>query len=230
MKTFFHFVGFSLAVGLTVVLLAAAGCSGRDVDDSPETPPDSQVVVAQDYRLTEDRQAMEELRKQVPPQKKVANDELAFLLKLFENPNDTTSRIRDRYNMLIRNKRREFDSDLQTKRKTFNATEKSDRETYASEHQRILKSLRGRKMSSESKRKKVTDEEDKRKVFYQEQRLKRETFEAGIKAERANFEDYLRQKNSEFNQEMRNYEAQQRELKKQQDLQKKSQQENQLGQ
>ena len=67
---------------LTLLILLSgllAGCATSSKNESDTDQP----LVQSEYKLKQDREAFEELRKEVPSNVKEENDELAFLEQLF---------------------------------------------------------------------------------------------------------------------------------------------------
>ncbi len=188
--------------------------SSASTTESDQVPPAADIDVPKNYRLQEDRSAFDEIRQDISTEKKIENDELAVMLNLFSNPYDTPSKIRNKFNALIRKKRKAFDRKLKDERKAFNTEEKATRDEFLKDLKEQIKYFTVRRFSADERKKKLADIEVKRKAFFEDQKIRRGDFEEQKRAERANFEDYVRQKNSEFQQEMRNYEAEKRLRKK----------------
>ena len=164
-------------------------------------------LIQDEYRLKDDRKALEELRKDLPPELKTENDELALLLKLTgETQDKPPTKVREKFNSLASKKRQLFQKDMDRKRREYVREEKKQREQFQKENEKIKKEFLSKKATADQKREFYSENEDRRRTFYQDLREKRDEFEADMRDGRKNFDDYIREKTSEFNQEIRAYE------------------------
>lgn len=186
------------------------GCSSSPVE---ETRVDAPLVEGQ-YKLAADREAFADLRKQVPEETKIQNDESAFLEQLMADPSRPPARVREMFHAELSKKRSQFNKDLERRRTDFVRQERSDREAFQKQQEGARKDLRDQKMDLEIRRKAFADLEQKRKDFYQSQRERRDGFEADQRDRRKNFEDYHRQISADFNQAFKNFQARHQENQK----------------
>ncbi len=164
-------------------------------------------LIQDEYRLKDDRKEMDEIRKNLPPELKAENDELALLLKMTgETQDKPPTKVREKFNSLASKKRQLFQKDMDRKRSDYVRNEKKQREQFQKENENFKKEFMKKKASSDQKREFFSDNEDRRRTFYQELREKRDEFETDMRDSRKNFDDYIREKTSEFNQEIRAYE------------------------
>lgn len=162
-------------------------------------------LVDDKYSLAQDRKEMEELRAQIPEQRKRDNDELALMLKLTENVGQQPSDIRNKFDQLVRKRREQFDKDIQRERDQYGKIERKERDQFLKEQDRKRAEFNKEKHKREEKDEFYRDSEQRRSQFFADSREKRDDFEADIRERRKNFEDYMREKNNAFNQEMRSY-------------------------
>lgn len=182
---------------------------------SKESSDSSRPLVQDKYRLVEDRKTLEDLRQDIPEEKKKDNDELAFLLKLMEKPEMQPSKIRESFSRAVSKKRETFQKDMTRKREAYVKDERRQRDEFQKSMDQEKKAFAGqKKVPSEQRREFYANIEDRRREFYMGLRERRDAFEADMRDERRNFDDYMREKNSEFNQEMRSYQSRYDQAKK----------------
>ncbi len=196
----------SLFFHVLVGILLTSCASADQYQDRPLVQPD--------YKLQEDRKAFEELRSEVPEDKKTENDELAYMEKLFENPLEQPNRIRDRFYKLISKKRDKFSKDLTKKREAYVKVERKDRDQFTKELEAQRKDFKSKKTEADERKNFFADLELKRKDFYANQKEKRDEFEAQMRDDRKNFEDYSRDKTNDFNARHREFSAKQKDILK----------------
>jgi hypothetical protein len=162
-------------------------------------------LVDEKYSLTSDRKELDELRKNIPEEKKKENDELAFLSQLFADQSKSPSQIREKFDSLLRKKRDLFQKDMSKARETFVKDERKRREAFNKEQEEARNDFKKHKSSREQNSEFYSNLDGKRKDFSAAEREKRDEFESDMRDKRKNFEDYARERSSEFNQELRAY-------------------------
>ena len=198
---------FVLFMSIFNVSCATAGDSSSDKNsDRPLVQPE--------YRLQEDRKAFDEVRSQVPEDKKIENDELAYIEKLFENPLEQPSKIRDRFSKLLSKKRDKFSKDMTKQRETFVKQERKDRDQFTKDIEAKRNDFKKKKTTADERKDFFADMELKRKDFYADQREKRDEFEAQMRDDRKNFEDYAHDKSNDFNARLKDFSDKQKEILK----------------
>lgn len=202
-------VGSYFVVFVSILNVSCASAGGSSSDNKVDRP-----LVQPEYRLQEDRKAFDEVRSQVPEDKKVENDELAFVEKLFENPLEQPGKIRDRFNKLLTKKREKFSKDMTKQREAFVKKERKDRDQFTKDIEAQRKDFKGKKTTPDERKDFFADIELKRKDFYADQREKRDEFEAQIRDDRKNFEDYARDKSNDFNAKLKEFSEKQRDILK----------------
>lgn len=218
------FASFLLGLGLVALM----GCrSQTPVEESSKV---DQPLVEDKYKLTQDRKAFEEIRSQVPPEKRQENDEIGFLMQWMGEVKKTPSEIREKFNATVTKKRGVFQKDMEKKRETFVKKERKDREDFTREMEKTRNDFGRRKAKADERKEFFEGIDQKRRDFYADQREKRDEFEGDMRDQRRNFDDYIREKTNEFNQEHRAYvkryddwQKEQREKKKKQEEERKNQ-------
>lgn len=180
------------------IFLGLQSCSSEEKSVSASPVEDK-------YRISADREALADIRKEVPPETKKENDELAFVFQLMSEMRYSPSEVREKFNSAVRKKRDLFQKDMQKKRDEYNKNEKAQRDNFTQEQN--LQRLEFKRERADRERTKdfYAKIEEQRKNFYSETRQKREEFEADVRVQRKDFEDYMRERNNEFNQEHRAY-------------------------
>lgn len=183
-------------------MLLILGCqvsSKHGETNSGENAP----LVDEKYSLTADRKELEELRKNIPAEKKKENDELALLNQFFADPKKSPSEIRSKFDDLLRKKRELFQKDMTRDRENYVKEEKKRRDDFNKEQEDQKKEFGRKKVDREERSEFYNDLDGKRKDFYSNERSKRDDFEENMRDKRKNFDDYAREKSNEFNQELR---------------------------
>ncbi|WP_415062185.1 hypothetical protein [Bdellovibrio sp.] len=170
-----------------------------------EAKPAGTTLVDEKYSLKADREALEALRKQIPPEVKKENDEKAFMDQMMSDLSRSPSEVRGKFSSILNKKRDLFNKDMTKSREQFSKAQKEDREAFSKEQAEQRKSFSKRKASSEDRKEFFDELEAKRKDFYSNQKEKRDEFEAETRDKRKNFDDYVRAKTDEFNQLHRDY-------------------------
>lgn len=209
---------------LCVVLSAcSSGPTDRDANRYDEPGADRPLVDAK-YSLAADRQAVQELRKDIPETKKQENDELALMLQMVGGENQQPSRVREKWSGLTRKRRQSFDSDLKKERERFGKDERSKRDDFLKSQQQARDNFKKNKSTREQSQDFYREQADTRREFFQTQRERRDDFESSVRERRRDFDDYMREKNSQFNDEMKNYTKKWEDIRKEKQLQQKQQQ------
>ncbi len=179
-------------------------------------------LVDEQYSLKEDRAHFEELRKNVPPEQRRENDELATMESFFSDLKKNSSDVRARFQKLLTKKRDLFNKDMTKKRESFVKNERKTREEFIKNIEQERKAYGEDKKQSREQRKSFFDQIDlKRKDFFASQKEKRDEFEADMRDSRKNFEDYIKEKTNSFNQEHKAFIKRQEEEKKQSEMKTK---------
>lgn len=198
-----------------VLVLGLMACSSRQVsENSYRSAADDRPLVDDKYSLQADRKAFDEIRSQVPNDKKRENDELALTLSLMNEVKKSPSEIRNQFDSLLRKKRQQFSKDLAKEREIFTKEERQKRQAFLKSQQEERDAFRNVKTDRETKNSFYKSLDEKRSEFTSVERDRRADFESDVRERRKNFEDYAREKQNEFNQELRSYRKRYEEYKK----------------
>lgn len=193
---------------------AACASSHKTPDNVYRQGEEGRPLVDDKYSLQADRQAMEQLRSQVPPEKKRENDELALILGLMNETKKSPSEIRNQFDSMLRKKRSMFDKDMTKEREAFTKEERKKREEFLKSQRDQRETFNHEKHSREERAEFFKELDQKRAEFFSVERDRRGDFESDVRERRKNFEDYAREKQNEFNQEHRSYSKRYEELQK----------------
>lgn len=196
-------------------VIFSVGCQvSTKRDASTSSQNENSPLVDEKYSLAADRKELEELRGNIPEEKRKENDELALLNQLFADSTKSPSQIREKFDSLLRKKRELFQKDMTKTRETYVKDERKRREAFNKEQDEARHEFKKRKTTREENTEFYADLDGKRKEFASSERAKRDEFEADMRDKRKNFEDYAREKSSEFHQELRAYTKRYEEQKK----------------
>lgn len=204
-------------ISIVLILFALIGCSTASDKSNNQYKAAAQdrPLVDAKYSLSADRQAFDEIRSQVPEDRKKQNDESAYFLQLFSNPERDPAQIRSQFDDLIRKKRSQFDKDISRERESFTKQERQKRDDFLKSQKQTRDEFVRQKQSREEKSEFFRDQDQKRSEYFADERDRRNDFESDVRERRKNFEDYVRQKNNEFNQEYKIFQKKHEDLKKQ---------------
>lgn len=205
-------------VSLVLISVSCAGARKRQNAGADSAAP----LVADEVSLKADRSQLSELRKDIPDEVQRENDELALVLNLMTNGDEEPSKIRERFNKAVRDRRSKMDKDLRKKREDFSRDERRKREDTLKKFKDERDAFAKDKHSSDERKRFFEDQELKRKDFFADQSDKRKAFESEMLETRKNFEDYVREKTNRFNQEIRAYTSTYNERRKAESLKKQS--------
>lgn len=155
--------------------------------------------------LKADRSQLDSLRKDIPAEKREANDELAFSLNQTGELKEEPNRIRERFQDLVRKKRHRFDEKVQKLRKKYQKDETARRDDFMKENNKKRNSFTNKKHSPDDTHSFYADLEKDRQEFFSKEREKRQDFDDEIFQQTRDFNEYMKSKNDDFNEQMRIY-------------------------
>lgn len=194
-------------IGLCFLVNGNVGCSSS-------SPKEDRPLVDEKYSLTADRKAMNDLRNQIPSEKKKENDELAFVLGLMSEVKKPPSEIRSFFDQALKKKRDLFSKDVKAEREEFTKNERKEREKFLKELSETRQAYQRGKHSHGERSEFYRDLDARRSEYFSRERDRRNDFESNITERRKNFDDYTREKTHEFNQDHRAYVKRYEEWKK----------------
>ncbi len=210
---------FVLSIGLQFG--CASSNSSNTYHSKEGSSSETRPLVDDKYRLKADREKFDEIRAQVPSEKKTENDEVAFIMQLMNDPSKTPSNIREKFDSTLGKKRERFSKDIQKEREDFTKKERKDREVFLKQMEDHRKDFLRSKHTKEERDDFFNHQEELRKEYFENQRERRNDFEADVLERRKDFEDYARSKSSEFQQEYRAFQRRHEDYEKEKEKQKK---------
>lgn len=207
--------GSFVRIGFGVLLLALLACSSSETRNQYARREDGKPLVDEKYSLKADRDALNKYRSEESEDVRRQNDESAMIPQLFQDTTKEPSKIREKFDSIVRKKREVFDKDINKERERFTNEERKNREAFLKDQKSERDSFMREKTSKEKRDDFFKTQEDKRKDYFSNQREKRDDFESDVRERRKNFEDYVREKQNEFNSEYRSYSRRFDEWKKQ---------------
>jgi hypothetical protein len=205
---------FEIGLIILALITSSSGCATSTPVQSVNSK--DTAIVGENYSLKKDRSDLDELRKNIPPEKKQTNDESAYMKGLFADANRDPIKIREEFSTYLRKKRELLDKDLNSEREKFTLAERNAREEFSRKQSEERADLAKSKLPTVERKRRLDDLEIMRKSFYGEQKDKRSAFESSVRERRKNYEDYVRSKNSEFSEQLVQFSKAQAELKKKQ--------------
>lgn len=197
-----------------ISLFFLAACASSSKDPNVYKSGEDRPLVDDKYSLQADRKSLDDLRAQIPPDRKRENDELALIMGLMAETKRPPAEIRSQFDSVLRKKRELFNKDLQKERETFTKEERKKREDFLKAQQQNRDLFNKQKHFRDEKNEFYKAADEKRSEFFSVERDKRQDFESDVRERRKSFEDYVREKQNEFNQEHRAYNKRYEELRK----------------
>jgi hypothetical protein len=189
------FIGLSLGSAFGLV-----SCAVKKAHSGPEA---SEVPI--ETTLENDKKTIEELRKNVPAEKRAENDQTKEIMSLMGEVKDSPSRIREKFNRATQKMREAQRRESQRTRDAFNREEKRKRDDFYKKLKEERDDFNDDKRTSDQRKRFYEDQDRIRKEFTADERDKRNQFNADEKMKSDDFSNMLREKNQEFTQEMRAY-------------------------
>ncbi len=162
-------------------------------------------LVDENYSLKADREAFEELRKNIPEGQRKENDEAAFMDQLVSDLSRPPAEVRNKFQSMVTKKRNLFSKDMNKAREDFSKKQKDERTDFTAKQKEAREDFAKKKVDSKDRTAFYDKLEAQRKDFYTDQREKSDEFNEEIREKRKNFDDYIRAKTDEFNQLHRDF-------------------------
>ncbi len=215
---------------LPALLIGIAACSSSSTPENVyRKSEDGRPLVDDKYSLQADRKSMEDLRAQVPNEKKRENDELALTLGLMSETKKSPSDIRSQFDSLLRKKRSLFDKDMTKERENFTKEERKKRDEFMKSQSDQRETFKHEKHGREEQTEFFKNLDEKRSEFFSVERDRRADYESDVRERRKSFDDYAREKQNEFNQEIRAYQKRYDDMKKEERDKEKAAHSSQYG-
>lgn len=190
----------------SLLVLQTLACSNQNTRPNYyKTPEEAGPIVDEKYKLSADRQALDKMREEIPQEKKVENDEIAFTMQLMAEYKRHPSDVRTKFDDALRKKRDKFQKDVQKERDEFTKKERKNREEFLKSLENERNDFLRIKHKSDERKEFFEKQDEARKAYFETQKERRDDFESNITEKRKNFEDYAREKRDEFNEQWRSY-------------------------
>lgn len=176
--------------------MSGAGCSTRTVRDQH---PEAEIS------LKDDQRSIEELRKNIPEEKRKANDELKSILNDFGQIKEPPERIRDRFQRMSDRQRDKFRRDGQRERDLFDRAEKKRRDEFNEKMTQQREEFNSRHVSNDDRKKFYEDLEQRRRDFNADERTQRDDFNRETKQRSDDFNTDMHDRTIDFNERYRDY-------------------------
>ncbi|MCB0349587.1 MAG: hypothetical protein KDD38_00290 [Bdellovibrionales bacterium] len=164
-----------------------------------------QEEVSIETSLANDRKTIEELRKNIPAEKRQENDQLKEILSLMGEVKDHPSKIRDRFNRVTQRMRQDQRKASSRARSDYNRIEKKNREEFFRKLKEEREDFKSNKASREESKRFYDEQNRIRREYTSDERDRRSQFNADNKAQGDDFNAMMREKNREFTAELRAY-------------------------
>lgn len=165
--------------------------------------------------LKADRSDLDELRKEVPEEKRKENDELALILQVMNAKDKKPYEIREKFSSIMRKKRDEFYKSQRRTREDFSRRERVEREKFTKEQKEISDRFYRYKPSADERRNFSQEHTSRNQKYYSDSRERRQAFEDEMRTKDKDFSALLTDKNKEFDEHFKSY---QKEFKEKMDL------------
>lgn len=206
-------------IKLLILSLTLVGCSvSRKAPNEYRNKSDDRPLVDSKYSLAADRKQFDEIRGEVPEQRRQENDELALILGMVSDTQTDLktppSEIRSKFDSMLRKKREQFNRDMKKEREAFTKEERKKRDTFLKEQQEARGVFNREKHPRDRKNEFYKELDAKRSEYFSVERERRADYESDVRERRKSFEDYTREKTGQFQQELKAYQKRYDEAKK----------------
>ncbi len=193
-----------------IILTSVLGSFFLGCSSSTKQPTGSDEI-----SLKADRSSLDELRKDIPEEKRKENDELALILQVMNAKDKKPFEIREKFNSIMRKKREEFSKSQRRIREDFSRRERDEREKFSKEQKETSDRFYRHKPSSEERRNFSQDHSSRQQKYYADSRERRQAFEEDMRSKEKDFSALVTEKNKEFEEHFKGY---QKEYKEKMDL------------
>lgn len=200
--------------GCLIAIIALCACSvstkhDQDAGD-PSVRPDNASAAdssagSGDISLKDDHKSIEELRKNIAPEKRKENDELKAIMTYFGEVKELPQRIRDRFQRLMQRDRERFKRESERSRDEFNRDEKKRRDDFNAKVKKARDDFDSKKAGRDDKKRFFDDLEQQRRDFSADERTRRDDFNRDLKQKYDDFNAQARDREQEFNEQYRAY-------------------------
>ena len=219
---------------LTLVLCALASCASRSQVTEEEDVFDKdrekiEETLSSEISFAKDRSELESMREEIPQEKRLENDEKAWIGTLMSSPTVEPNRYNQKFQQMIRKKRTDFQKKVRKLRDDFTKEERSNRKDFMKKAKEKCEQIDPKSVERKALNERYRELDQERKDFFSDQRERRKNFESELNAKSKDFYMETRERQREFNEQMRLYRKHYNDWKKEQDKAKKEQREMNKG-
>ena len=195
-----------------------AGCASYKSNNTAKVRAEDRDKIknelGNEVSLAADRSKLDELRKEIPEEKKKANDELALFLNMMKQGSEQPNLVREKFTVMVQKKRTEFRTKTQRLRDDFRKDETKLREEFLNKQKADREAFTKKKHDSKENREFFSEQDKLRQRYFADERDRRQSFESELSAQTKDFESYMRERTNEFNEQFRLYSMKQAEKPK----------------
>ena len=192
-------------VGIAAFILTA-GCVSKQYRSSIEADRKSvHDELDEEMSLKADRDELAELRKQIPEETRVANDELALNLQLMKQGAERPDVVHSKFSSLVEKRRTSFRKKVQKLRDDYRNYETKRRDAFLNSQKLKRSNFNSVKRTTEETKEFFAAQDKARQNFFADERDRRANFESEMTAQSRDFDSYMREKHNEFNEQYRLY-------------------------
>lgn len=204
----------------TAFLFFSLGCelNTKNRQGPVEQPAHIQNAEAKldaEVSLSGDQKTIEQLRENIPAEKRADNDLLKETLGMMGEVKEPPQRHRDRFNKQMREIRNDQRKADRKARDQFRKKERKDREAFQKAHRERRERFNKLKVDRDQRREFYNEQDEIQKDFYAKQKDARKEFDAEMRTKRSDFNSYLKDRQTQFNEEYKIYSTNYRDLQKQ---------------
>lgn len=176
--------------------------------------------------ISDDKKAIEELRKEIPDEIKKSNDRLAEVLNRWKKVKTDPYALREKFDDEIRKMRNDMEKKWRRMREDFNNRQSAMRKNFQRKQKEQRDSFYSSKPDSDRRTEFTSEQSEMRDRFNSDLRDERDEFEDDLREARKDFESEIANKRTEFNQEFPEYQRIYKEMKLSEEREKLERQEN----
>lgn len=210
-----------LSVGkkLLVIILMLSGCALKTKERSQGASSELDAN-SEEVSFLSDNKEIEELRKNIPEQKKADNDLLRETLMLLGTVEKPPHKHREHFDNLIRRIRNDHQKKMRKAREDYSRKEKNAREDFLRKLKEEREDFNSDKPDRLKRERFIQEQERRRRDFTANERDKRQQFDGDMRQKESDFSALMRDRTNEFYRELKLYEKRYTEWKRAEELKK----------
>jgi len=187
---------FCLLGFLSTLVLLGNACSSTHSRSSGDTD---------DVSVKEDQEKLNEMRKDIPEERRKSNDRLSEMLKRWKDDRMPPERLREKFSDEIRKQREAIEKRHKREREDFTRSQQDQRKAFQEKQKEAREDFFSSKPKSEKREQFVNRQGEDRDRFNSDAHDARDEFEERIRDERKDFESGISDRWSEFRAEFPEY-------------------------